>query len=230
MVPVCIFPVFQKVGSSLKHSKEADLAEEEEAVHLPDLVREIFSEFDELNRAKQQSAPNVSSSQFPSSKQYSNHKFASSEFPASKKVSQDSGKPPSGGSSKRTSTEKRPAPLKPDDLDYTSSYWKQVSQNIRKVKQSPQLTAVRKMQAAGRKTEGTKTRKYNAKEEDDNSTATLLYDKSTKSWKLYKNVVNAQVRSMILSCRSSFPKFVSLSSQDRKYASGRDHTTLYLTS
>ena len=155
----------------MKRSTELDVQEETEVVideeYLPDLVREIFSDVDELEKSK------------PSKKTASQNTLPKAK--AKKKTSQDSGNPPSDSSeASKPSTWPRQDP-------------KLGGQSLRNFKKnSPQLEAVRKMDAM-RKT-GHKTRKYNADLEDEEGTATLIYDRKTKSWKLeMKSAVNAQV-------------------------------------
>ena len=163
----------QKFGSSkgLKRSTELDVQEENEVIldedyNLPELVKEIFSDMNEAERRRKSTE--------------SGPKTASKRSPA-KKTSLDSGNPPSD-----SSEASKPKTLPRKDAKSTLKPGQRVKKN------SPQLEAVRKMDAM-RKT-GQNTRKYDASVEDEEGTATLTYDKKTKSWKLeMKSAVNAQV-------------------------------------
>ncbi|KAL5259398.1 hypothetical protein ACHWQZ_G009743 [Mnemiopsis leidyi] len=162
-----------KFGSSkgLKRSTELDVQEENEVIldedyNLPELVKEIFSDMNEAERRRKSTE--------------SGPKTASKRSPA-KKTSLDSGNPPSD-----SSEASKPKTLPRKDAKSTLKPGQRVKKN------SPQLEAVRKMDAM-RKT-GQNTRKYDASVEDEEGTATLTYDKKTKSWKLeMKSAVNAQL-------------------------------------
>ena len=104
---------------------------------------------------------------------------------ATKKTSQDSGNPPSDSSD---TSKPNTLPRKGTNLGAKALSHK---------KNSPQLEAVRKMDAM--KKIGHKTRKYDAKLEDEEGTATLKFDRKTKTWKLeMKSAVNAQVICVLL--------------------------------
>jgi hypothetical protein len=133
--------------------------------YLPEIVQQIFSDIDGIEI------------QNPPTKPPSHNTLPRS---STKKTSQDSGNPPS-----ETSEISKPNTWPREESKSGPKFQDQK-------KNSPQLEAVRRMDAM-RKT-GQNTRKYNASVEDEEDTATLIYDRKTKSWKLeMKNAVNAQV-------------------------------------
>lgn len=168
--------LLQKHGSNktLKRSTELETSHEDQEQYLPDIVKEIFNEMEEFEKEKKGKV---------------------------KTLSEDSGKPSSDTSNssslKRNSNEglHKSSPMRKENRPSSKSG--SGKSLPRRHHESPQLEAVRKMEVE--KKTGQNTRKYNAAVEDEamtaEDTATLLYDKSTKTWKLYKSAVNAQVTS-----------------------------------